>query len=49
MNAAMGDGAVHFVSETCNFDLYKATFTRESASMPAGKGGFQTGGGPALF
>ena len=49
MNAAMADGSVHFVTETCNFDLYKATFTRESASMPAGKGGLQTGGGPALF
>lgn len=49
MNACMADGSVHFVSETCNMNEYMATFTRANADAPAGRGGAEAGGGPALF
>ena len=49
LNACMADGSVHFVSETCNADVYYATFSRASAMFPAGQGGAKAGGGEALF
>ena len=49
LNAAMADGSVHFVSETCDRNVYAATFTRSSATYPAGQGGSKAGGGEALF
>ncbi len=49
LNACMADASVHFVSETCDTNVYYATFTRMSASFPAGQGGAKAGGGPALF
>lgn len=49
LNAAMADGSVHFVSETCDWNVYAATFTRSSATYPAGQGDLKAGGGEALF
>ena len=49
LNACMGDGSVHFVSETCNTNVYYATFTRANASKAAGLGNWDAGGGEALF
>ena len=49
LNAAMADCSVHFVSETCDTNVYYATFTRASAAKPAGQGGANAGGGEALF
>ncbi|MBR4750691.1 MAG: DUF1559 domain-containing protein [Thermoguttaceae bacterium] len=49
LNACMADGSVHFVSETCDTNVYYATFTRASANYAAGLGGAQAGGGAALF
>ena len=49
LNACMADGSVHFVSETCNTNVYYATFTRASAMFTAGQGGSKAGGGEALF
>ncbi|MBP5622301.1 MAG: DUF1559 domain-containing protein [Thermoguttaceae bacterium] len=49
LNACMADGSVHFVSETCDTNVYYATYTRASANYPAGQGGDKAGGGPALF
>ena len=49
LNAAMADCSVHFVSETCDTNVYYATFTRASANKPAGQGGANAGGGEALF
>jgi hypothetical protein len=45
----MADGSVHFVSETCDWNPYAATFTRASATYPAGQGDSKSGGGEALF
>ena len=49
LNAAMADCSVHFVSETCDWNSYAATFTRASATYPAGQGDSKSGGGEALF
>ncbi|MDD3588649.1 MAG: DUF1559 domain-containing protein [Thermoguttaceae bacterium] len=49
LNGLMADGSVHFVSETCDTNVYYATYTRASAMFPAGQGGSKAGGGPALF
>ena len=49
LNAAMADCSVHFVSDTCDQNVYYATFTRASANKPAGQGGANAGGGEALF
>ncbi len=49
LNACMADGSVHFVSETCDTNVYYATFTRASAMFTAGQGGSKAGGGEALF
>lgn len=49
LNACMADGSVHFVSETCDTNVYYATFTRANAGAPAGQGGSKAGGGQALF
>ena len=45
----MADGSVHFVNDTCDTNVYYATFTRASANYEAGQGGAKAGGGPALF
>ncbi|MBQ1863099.1 MAG: DUF1559 domain-containing protein [Thermoguttaceae bacterium] len=49
LNACMADGSVHFVNDTCDTNVYYATFTRASANYEAGQGGAKAGGGPALF
>ncbi len=49
LNGLMADGSVHFISETCDTNVYYATFTRSSGSFKAGQGGNKAGGGPALF
>ena len=49
LNACMADGSVHFVSETCDTNVYYATFTRAAANYAAGQGDAKAGGGPALF
>ena len=49
LNATLADGSVRYVSDTCNFDAYKASFTRGAAGAKAGQGGANTGGGEALF
>ena len=49
LNAAMADGSVHFVSDTCDTNVYYATFTRANAQAAAGQGDAKAGGGPALF
>ncbi len=50
LNAVMADASVHFVSETCDTNVYGATFTRANATYPAGTHeGNKAGGGEALF
>ena len=49
LNACMADGSVHFVSETCDTNVYYATFSRAAANFAPGLGGAQCAGGPALF
>ncbi len=49
LNACMADGSVHFVSETCDTNVYYATYSRASAIFPAGQGGAKAAGGEALF
>ena len=49
MNACLADGSVQYVSETCDTNVYYATFTRAQAAFAAGQGDAKSGGGPALF
>ncbi len=49
LNACMADGSVHFVTETCDTNVYYATFSRAAANFAPGLGGAQCAGGPALF
>jgi len=48
LQAAMCDGSVRFVADTVATSPWHATFTRDSASRPAGQGGQNAGGGPSL-
>ena len=49
LNATLADGSVRFVSETCNNNVYNATFTRANAGALPGRGDLEAGGGEALF
>ncbi len=49
LNATLADGSVRFVSETCNNNVYNATFTRANANYAPGGGNLEAGGGEALF
>lgn len=48
LNATLADGGVRFISETCNANVYYATFTRANAGATPG-GRANAGGGEALF
>ena len=47
LQAAMADGSGLFVSDTVNFEVWAATFTRDHASIPPGTACWRFGGGSA--